>query len=218
MRRARGFTLVELAITVGIIAILAALAYNSMSRMRPRATLADASAEVTGLLYNARQNALATGHYTVVMVFPNQANQAGGSGRLVAYEDATFKFMTTTGSPKFDDWDASKGSPVDAWNLVGTVELPRGITVGLGGETAPTMSAPYDTVTVSACNFCKTSADGRGAIVFDSRGRAQFFKQCGPAEAVNAGTLSITGSPTIPGYRLFLITPSTGAVRPYATG
>jgi prepilin-type N-terminal cleavage/methylation domain-containing protein len=218
MRRAGGFTVLEMVVTVAILAALAALAYPALSLMRPRATFADVSAEVAGLLYNARQNALATGHYTVVMVFPNQANLVGGTGRLVAYEDETFKFMTTTATPRFDGWDASKTAGVAAWNLVGSVELPRGITFGLGGAAAPSLPAPYDAVTATACNFCKAGGDGRGAVVFDSRGRAQFFPQCGPALSLGAGTLALTASPAISGYRLFLITPSTGAVRPYGPG
>ncbi len=55
LRRPRGFTAVELAIVLGIVAVLAATAWASLSRLRPRARLAGSATELRSLLYGARQ-------------------------------------------------------------------------------------------------------------------------------------------------------------------
>jgi prepilin-type N-terminal cleavage/methylation domain-containing protein len=217
----RGFTSIELAVSLAIVLIIGAIAYTSLSRVRPRASLTGTAAEVAGLLYNARQNALATGRHTVVVFLPQQPNSDGGIGRVMAYEDASYRFFSATPSPgaaSFSTFDGSKAGYVESMNLIGDVDLPRGVTFGLGGATAPTLPAPYDSVAVSACNFCSTSGDGRGAIVFDSRGSARFFSAVGTPVSLLAGTIGLNGSPTIPGYHLLFITPTTGAVRPYVGG
>jgi len=67
---AHGFTLIELAIVVAIMAALAAIAWSNIWRLRPRAQLADASSELVALVHGARQHALATGNDVAVMVFP----------------------------------------------------------------------------------------------------------------------------------------------------
>ena len=83
----RGFTLVEMAIVVAIIGILTAASWMSLSAARPRQTMAAAMAEVQVLLNGARQQALASGHDVVVLVFPVFANPQGGQVRFVAFED-----------------------------------------------------------------------------------------------------------------------------------
>ena len=216
-RNFKGFTMIELAVVLAIVATIAAIAYTSLARMRPRASLTGTAAELTGLLYNARQNSLATGNYTVVMVFPQQANSSGGVGRVVAYEDPTFKFFRSGSALNFGNWDASRNPGTLALNLIGDVDLPRGVSFGLGGAAAPTLPAPYASVSALPCNFCSSSGD-RGAIVFDSRGTARFYSAVGAQLSLPAGTLAITGSPEISGYHMLFITPTTGAVRPYVGG
>jgi prepilin-type N-terminal cleavage/methylation domain-containing protein len=221
MRRnpnARGYTLIEAAVVLGIVAVVTAAAYASLSAMRPRASLAGTASEITGLLYNARQNSLATGNHTVVMVFPRQANGDGGVGRVVAYEDPTLRFFSAASAVNFGNWTGSRNPQVQGANLIGSVDLPPGVVIGLGSAGAPALPAPYDAVTASECNFCSTSGDGRGAVVFDSRGAARFFSSTGTTLSLTAGTLAVTGYPTIQGYQMFLITPTTGAVRPYDRG
>jgi hypothetical protein len=207
-----------MAVAMSIAVILAVLAYSSLVRLRPRARLADVTADLTGFIHNARQNALATGHYTIVMFFPQQANSARGVGRVLAYEDTGFQFFSTTPPthPNFHDFDASTTGGIASENLLGSIDLPPGIAFGLGGVSAPTLAAPYSGVAASQCNFCSTTGDGRGAIVFDSRGRARFYSQtdAGPL-SLKAGTIAFTGTPDISGYSMLLVSPTTGAVRPY---
>lgn len=217
----RGFTAIELAIALAIALLIGAIAYTSLARIRPRASLTGTAAEVAGLLYNARQNALATGRHTVVIFLPQQANASGGVGRVIAYEDASFRFFSATPSPgaaTLATFDGSKAGYVESLNLIGDVDLPRGITIGLGGATAPTLPAPYDGVVVTACNFCSSSGDGRGAVVFDSRGAARFFSAVGTPLSLTAGTVALNAQPNILGYHVLFITPTTGAVRPLVGG
>ncbi len=216
--KARGYTLIEAAVVLGIVAVITTAAYASLAAMRPRASLAGTASEITGLLYNARQNSLATGNHTVVMVFPGQANGEGGVGRVVAYEDPSLRFFSAASAVNFGNWDGSRTPQVQGANLIGAVDLPPGVLFGLGGATAPALPAPYDAVTASACNFCSTTGDARGAVVFDSRGSARFYSSTGTPLSLVAGTLAVTGQPTIPGYQMVLITPTTGAVRPYDRG
>jgi len=89
----RGFTLIEMMVTVAIIAIVAALAYGSIARQRPRANLMGTATELQALLRNARQNALSTSRDTVVLFLPQAANGEQGTGRVVVIEDATHTFF-----------------------------------------------------------------------------------------------------------------------------
>jgi prepilin-type N-terminal cleavage/methylation domain-containing protein len=218
MRRARGFTLIEMTVVIVILGILVMVGYPSLRRVRPRANLAGTAAELSALLSNARQNALATGNFTVVMVFPNTANKAGGTGRVVVYQDPTFAFLSAASTPNFGTWDATKDSQAASSALIGSLNLPRGITFGFGDATAPTLAAPY-AVTAAGCNFCSTGAGRRGAIVFDARGRARFYRgNDARVDDVPVGTLALTSYPESSGYRLVLVAPATGSVRAHDAG
>jgi prepilin-type N-terminal cleavage/methylation domain-containing protein len=224
VRARRGFTLLELMIAVAIVAILAALAVPTIVRQRPRARLQGAAADLAGLLRGARQNALSTGLDTVVMVFPQEPNGESGIGRIVVREDATHDFFSTTAATNFAGYSAeSRGDDREA--LLGTLELPRGIIVGLAGQAAPTLDAPYSAITTGACTFCGSGPGGRGAIVFDSRGRARFHTGNAAALEVFGGTIALQaapevagGAPVIDGYRLLVITAATGSVRALDNG
>jgi hypothetical protein len=97
-------------------------------------------------------------------------------------------------------------------NLVGDLEFPDGITVGLGGAPAPTLAAPYANVpSDSACTFC-SGTDGRGAIVFDYRGRASFFDGSGARLGVIGGTIALQGPADLHGFRALVISAATGTV------
>ena len=215
VRTDRGFTLYELIIAVTVSLILAVVAYTSLARSKPRANLMSSATELEALLRSARQNALSTGRETVVMVFPQLKNQEGGVGSVIALELTTTTFFGA--APNFDTFDPTT-APANTDNLLGKLDLPMGITVGLGGIAALPLDAPYSAITAGACSFCKTGGDGRGAVVFDPRGRARFYSGAGPALQVFGGTIALQGTPNIQGHRLLLISRAGGSVRAVDNG
>lgn len=218
--RSRGFTLIEIAFVVAIMAALGALAYASVGRLRPRAELASSAAELQSLLHGARQQALASGHPVAVLFFPDFAN-GDGQGRVIVYEDGQFDFFST-GAVNFDAYNPATPASAALSQVVATFDLPRGILLGpldgMGASAA--LAAPWDGIAVtSACSFCTTSGARRGAIVFDPRGRASFYSQNGPRMAVQKGGSVTIHAPELgSASRTLVITSSTGAVRAYING
>jgi prepilin-type N-terminal cleavage/methylation domain-containing protein len=218
--RTRGFTLVELAFVVAIIAGLGSLAYASIQRQQPRAALATSAAELQSLLHGARQQALASGHPVAVLFYPDFANGAG-QGRVIVYEDGAFDFFTT-GALNFDAYDPAVPAYAASSQVVATFDLPRGVLLGPldGMGSGSTLAAPWDGIDVTtACSFCSTSGTRRGAVVFDPRGRARFYAQNGTGLNVAKGASVTIHAPDLGrASRTLVITSSTGAVRAYNNG
>lgn len=217
-RPGRGFTLIEIAVTLAVVAILAGLAAVGMQRMKPRANLSSTAAQLTALLNGARQNALSTGRNTVVMIFPQFANPGGGTGRVVLYEDGAFNFFSASAAPNFSGYDPANPLASGTLDVLETLDLPREVTFGLGGLAAPTLTAPYNLITAGTCSFCAASGDGRGAVVFDPHGRALFYQGNGAALTVMGGTLALQGPAYMPGHRMVVITTATGSVKAFNNG
>ncbi len=216
-RPTRGFTLVELAIVMAIVVTLGVLAWSNLWRLRPRAQLADASSEVVALVHGARQQALATGHDVVVMIFPQYANGTG-TGRIVVYEDGDFSFLTATGNPNFGVFDPGTQRTGPLSSVASTYDFPRTVAVGpaTGAGTSAALTAPLASIPVNVdCSFCATSGDRRGAIRFDPRGRAFFYSAVAgngqPAVGIQGGSLSMTSAET-GGQRTLIVTSGTGSV------
>ncbi len=207
MRAHRGFTMIELVVTVVIFGILAALAYPLIEHQRPRANLAGTATELFAVIRNARQSALATGRNTVVMVFPQVANSLKGTGRVVVVEDPNGTMFGAT-APNFASFDPTAQLSSD--NLLGDLSFPIPVTVGLGGAAAPALRPPYSSLPSGACTFCG-GTDGRGAIVFDYRGRARFYSDVGNPQAVFGGTIALQAMPDVPGFTMLVVNAATGS-------
>jgi prepilin-type N-terminal cleavage/methylation domain-containing protein len=216
-RPVRGFTLVELVVTLAVVLILGALAWSNLGRLRPRARLADASSELVALVHGARQHALATGRDVVVMVFPAYAGPES-TGRVIVYEDGDQSLLSSTATPNFGNYDPNVLARGAQSDIVATYDLPRSIVLGpaTGVGASAALPAPLASIRVNVdCSFCKTGGDRRGAIRFDPRGRAFFYSDNTgngqPAVGVQGGSLSLS-APEVGGQRTLVVTSGTGSV------
>jgi prepilin-type N-terminal cleavage/methylation domain-containing protein len=213
--RPRGFTLVELAVTVAIVGIVAALAYSSLERFRPRAHIANTATELQSLLHGARQTALASGREVLVMVFPNCPTREG-TGRVVVYQNGDPAFFSGGGAPNFAGYDCTVQAAGPGSEVLDVLDFPQGVRVGpaTGLGLSRRLAAPYDRIDVTRdCAFCDgDGAARRGAIRFDSRGRAWFHDRNGPAMAAPSGSSFSVASTEIGGTRALVIQASTGSV------
>ncbi len=214
----RGFTLIELAVALGIAAVLVGLAAIGLQALKPRAGLSSNAAQLTALMNAARQNALATGHDTVVMIFPQFQNPSGGTGRVVLYEDGAFSFFSTTATPNFSGFSPSDPAVAGRTEILETLDLPRDVTFGLGSLPAPSLGPPFNLIAAGICSFCQSGGDGRGAVVFDPRGRARFYQASGAPLPVMGGTVALQGPAGMAGYRMVVITTGTGSVKAFNSG
>jgi hypothetical protein len=169
------------------------------------------------LVHGARQHALATGNDVAVMVFPTHA--AGGStGRVIVYEDGDASFFSDAGAPNFAGYDPAVLNHGTRSQIVADYDLPRNIVVGpaAGAGSSAALVAPLAGIPINVdCSFCMTGGDRRGAIRFDSRGRAFFYAgNTGagqPATNVVGGSLSLA-APEVAGQRSIIVTSGTGSV------
>jgi prepilin-type N-terminal cleavage/methylation domain-containing protein len=223
--RAAGFTLIEMMVTVAVIGIVAALVTFAFWRQKPRARLNGTTAELQALLYGARQNALATGHPMVVMVFPSFTPPgASYPGRIMVYEDGDGTFFSGAAPVNFGTYLPGTELAGPNSQVVTTLDLGREVAVGpIDGQGAGAlMPAPFNRVPITAaCTFC---AGGRGAIAFDPKGQASFYTGNGPPAFLDGGSISFynpmdSGNPatdtaaSVAEIRTIAIVAATGAVR-----
>ncbi|OFX24673.1 MAG: hypothetical protein A2V77_15740 [Anaeromyxobacter sp. RBG_16_69_14] len=197
--------------TVAIAAILGALAYDGMSRTRPRANFNGVSAELQSLVHFARLHALAEGVSVAVLVYPQYRGE-GSQGRIIVYQESTnpaWSLFNTAAALNFDNYDpavlaaAAPPAPDLPATIVTTLDLSSGVNFGPDvGLAVAALPFPYNGITTNvACSFCNAGGTGtranRGAIVFNSRGQASFYSAAGNALAVQGGSLSICGTDLI---------------------
>jgi prepilin-type N-terminal cleavage/methylation domain-containing protein len=219
-RKPRGFTLIEMMVVVAVIAVVTAVASFSMTRARPRATLAGATIELRSLLHQARQQALVSGAEVAVLVFPGVSARADSLGRVVIYQDGDFAFFSATSAVNFDGYNPLALGAGPRGQVIDTFDLPRDVTFGpsTGLGTSAVLPAPYAAIPVTTeCSFCLgTGAARRGAVVFDPRGRARFYGADGPPMVVDGGSISLTSlalQGATPLVRLVAITGTTGSLQ-----
>lgn len=198
-RGSRGFTLVEMLVTVLLIGIGAALVVWGFGAQKERERLRGASLELRGALLQARQAALSSGNRVVVMLFPNFPTDGKGSqGRIILYEDADATFFQATAPVNFEGYDPASTAAGPRSQVIDTMDLPFLVTVGPADGWGPGTAAPapYANIPLDrACAFC-TGLGARGAIVFDPVGTASFYDRNGPALGLPGAALSLTARDT----------------------
>lgn len=220
-RTPAGFTLIELMITVAIIAVVATAASVSLIRARPRANLSGAAVDLQALLHGARQQALVTGNDVAVMIFPGCAPSADVLGRVLVYEDGDHTLFDDKADVNLDTYDCKVLAHGPKSEISTSLDLPPGIQIGpaTGFGAGAVLPAPLAAVPVNLdCTFCDGEKEARrGAVVFDSRGRARFHAATGAPLAVDGGSFSLEAPALGAGgqgqVKTLAIVGSTGAVR-----
>jgi prepilin-type N-terminal cleavage/methylation domain-containing protein len=208
----RGFTVVELAVVVAIIAVVAALVATSVARLRPRANLASAAAEVQALVHGARMSAVSSGRDVAVLLYPDQAGPSGSRGLFIVYEDGNYDFFSAAATVNYAGYVAASNLAGSQSQILATYYLPAEVTFADAAFASTALPAPLDRVVVNACGFCSTGAARAGAIRFDARGRATFHDPSGVRTVSDGGAFTLVSS--VAGEsKVIAVTASTGTVR-----
>jgi prepilin-type N-terminal cleavage/methylation domain-containing protein len=210
-RAPRGFTIIELAVVVAIAAAILALGYPLLSRTRPRAQLAGLGTELQAVMHRARQEALAQGRDVAVIFYPS-ATTSTGQGRILVVVDGASGYMA--GAAPAGNLDYCTTTPALTPEVLAQIDLPTGLTFATPPRTVA-LPFPYNLVSAptNGCSFCNGTVPGggaRGAVRFDSRGRASLFADCGaPLSAPSGGSVAVT-STELGGSRVVAVLPSGG--------
>lgn len=107
--RVRGFTLMELMVVVGIIAIVAAAVVPSFNRSLQKNRQREAAMLIVEAVFAARSRAARTGRCHRVRVMPSDSQLAGGTGGAVAIDESCYTSCSSALNPQ-------PPVPVPLWN------------------------------------------------------------------------------------------------------
>ncbi len=187
----RGFTLIELAVTVAIVGILAGITAVGITGMRPKAQLSDAVSQISAILQTARDRALADNAAVWVGYLP--AATAGADAHVVVYRDwnlnfdpATNKTLATIKTTAGADVETGSCPGVCRHDEVQTVlDIPsrvKGVAPSSFAAVSDipdaykwwgtTLSSVATTPTLG-CSFCKGAFGGNGWLEFMPNGQVR---------------------------------------------
>jgi prepilin-type N-terminal cleavage/methylation domain-containing protein len=160
MRTDRGFTLLEMAVTVAIIGVVAAMAIPIVTAARRNASVASTAWDLALYLKSPRAKALTEQRDLVFVVVDAEANDARGCGGLAPQRCVTRLLAPQTGWTFAAFNPASPSANVD--EIVQQETLPRGIRFHLPAvnRTGP---VPFDTVRVLDSGLTRACGAG-GAL------------------------------------------------------
>lgn len=163
----RGFTLIELAVVLGVIGVLASLAGPNINRMLLNIRNKGATTDIAGLMRMARSMAMQENRpFALIIRDGSAANTRAALVRCPNGTTAAYNFNNIT-TPMID---TGAGYPA-GFSPVRIAEIGKDIGIGgagLGSAGILTMYRPYTAIPRTAgCSFC---AGGNGAILFKSDG------------------------------------------------
>src|SRR5882724_5526041 len=149
-RRASGFTLVEMLITVAIAGVLAGMSAMALNRLKSRGNFASATGDFLATLRTARAEAYARGNPTVVTV-------DGDTGRWWSVEDINGDFSLAAFDP---------ATPAPSGDrLIYAGQLPSGTSFGPLDGWGAALPPPYSGIPTGYVNVLL--ADGGSGGVAD---------------------------------------------------
>ncbi|HYD41678.1 MAG TPA: type II secretion system protein [Anaeromyxobacter sp.] len=222
----RGFTIIEMMLVVIIIGVLVFLARQMLTRARPGATFRTIEVELEALARRARQEALARGRNTALLVFPHVGPDEGDLGKIFLIVDEPLpglSFFDSMQEPDFESFDPDAPTITPNGQLLETLDLPRGVVMPEGGAGPAGVTRepfPYDSIPVDvACSFCEGD---RGAIVFDRSGRTRFCTVSGATIScrtdLSGGSLTIHHQQIPTRFSTLVVTSPQGSTKVFQHG
>ncbi len=184
MRRSRGFTLIEMAVVIGIIAVLAAVAVGVMRAAQRNATLGSATFEFVQRLRGLRFTAMRD-NQDYVFVFANSVSADASDCRFGNDRCARWWILKAPPSWGIAGFNPSSLTSGGA-EYVDTGAMPRGVYLDAGRAfTAP---APFTGATLADTNLTTTCAS-RACFAIRFAGNGEVL----PVRVVPTSTTSIVG-------------------------
>jgi prepilin-type N-terminal cleavage/methylation domain-containing protein len=175
---ARGFSLIEAATVLGVIAVLAALAYSGVSGLRARAASGNGIREIVSLLRRARTESFTRGMPVVFFMHP----LSGGGSEYGALVDVNSNFDPAHIDSSIESTDV----------LLARAPMPAGVFLRASASPAlaAPLPAPFAAVPSSTpCTFCDNP--GQAVIVFRTDGTVALGVN--PATHLTGGSFALVG-------------------------
>ncbi len=173
--RGRGYTLLEMMITLAIVSILAGLSVMAYAAVGRRGALQNASFDLQGVMSTARTRAVSRGYPVWVLLFPTASRKAktGGLGAFMVVEDRNGSYVKDPRTPLDLELVVEE---LDGVSQVYFLEdYSKKVRFGaLTPGRKDMFGAPFSGMAVQTCSFCSGTGFPRGAVVFFPDGGARF--------------------------------------------
>jgi len=187
--RARGYTLVELVVTLAVASVLAGMSAVALSRMKTRGNFASATGDFLSTLRTARAEAFARGNPAVVVVDPQL-------GQWWSVEDVAGAFSLAS-------FDPLNPAPAPA-RLIYSGQVPPGTIFGPATGFGSALPPPLSGIPTGYVNILLADGGSGGVadISVDGGSSAPNFKYCSfcdPGSQRGAITFLPSGGATFSG-------------------